>query len=137
MWAGTSDGEFWLPCAFPRERWIRRHLLSRGSRKPEQALAQRDPHRPGRWTGIPGRLVVGRNPTQGKRSAVRRAVDCPCPWPFGDGPIPGPSGLALEPSLFAYRVPSDLYLAAQRKAEAEGRSVSEIAREALEHHLTQ
>jgi CRISPR-associated endonuclease/helicase Cas3 len=36
-----------------------------------------------------------------------------------------------------YRVPSDLYQAAQRKAKAEGRSVSEIAREALEHHLAE
>lgn len=36
-----------------------------------------------------------------------------------------------------YRVPSDLYRAAQRKARREGRSISAVAREALEHHLAE
>lgn len=36
-----------------------------------------------------------------------------------------------------YRVPSDLYEAAQRKARKEGRSVSAVAREALEHLLAE
>ena len=36
-----------------------------------------------------------------------------------------------------YRVPSDLYEAAQRKARKEGRSVSAVAREGLEHFLAE
>lgn len=36
----------------------------------------------------------------------------------------------------SYRVPRNLYTRAKKKADAEGRTVSELAREALEHHLT-
>jgi hypothetical protein len=50
----------------------------------------------------------------------------------------GPGRPSLERGLsprISYRVGESLYLRAKRKAEREGRSVSELAREALESYL--
>jgi predicted HicB family RNase H-like nuclease len=50
----------------------------------------------------------------------------------------GPGRPSLEKGLsprISYRVGESLYLRAKRKAEREGRSVSEIAREALERYV--
>ncbi len=52
----------------------------------------------------------------------------------GRPPLGGAHSKGVSPRI-TYRVPRDVYEAARLKAEAEGRSVSEIAREALEQHL--
>lgn len=54
----------------------------------------------------------------------------------GRPPLGGGKAKGASPRI-TYRVPPDLYRAAQRKARAEGRSVSEIAREALEQHVAE
>ena len=43
-------------------------------------------------------------------------------------------GQGVSPRI-TYRVPRGLYTRAKKKADAEGRTVSEVAREALERHL--
>jgi hypothetical protein len=51
---------------------------------------------------------------------------------------PGRPSLEQGPSpRISYRVGPTLYARARRKAEAEGRSVSEVARDALERYITE
>jgi hypothetical protein len=81
-------------------------------------------------TGRPIHPKGRRGPRQGGREGIRPRKAKP------ERVQPGRPSLdkGVSPRI-SYRVPRSLYTRAKKQADAEGRTVSEVAREALEQHL--
>ena len=83
-----------------------------------------------------GRTKLDRAAVDAMAEEAERGYDLTAATPERVGPGRPSLEKGLSPRI-SYRVGESLYARARRKAEAEGRSVSELAREALERYVTE